>query len=271
MQNRLVDVEKAVELINDGDSVTLSGVSMVRAPMGFVREIIKAGKKDLYLIDREPGMDFDILIAAKAVKKVRVAMLGFELFGLALNFRRAVENKEIEWLEDTCGAITNALRAGASGMPFVVVKGILGTDLVEIHEKEGTWKIINDPFTGEKILAVKAINPDVAVIHVQKADKYGNASIEGSRFEDVYKAKGAKKVIITAEEIVDTEYFMKYPERNTIPYFYVDAVVHMPKGAYPTACPNYYDPDYDEIRRYLAMCREGKVDEYIKEWIEKEV
>lgn len=271
MQNKLIDVETAVEFINDGDSVTFSGVSMTRVPIGFVKEIIKASRKNLYLIDREPGMDFDILIAAKAVKKVRTAMLGFELFGLAPNFRKAVESKEIEWLEDTCGAITNAFRAGASGMPFVVVKGVLGTDLVKIHEKEGTWKVINDPFNGEKILAVKAINTDVAVIHVQKADRYGNASIEGPRFEDVYKAKGAKKLIITAEEIVDTEYFKKFPERNTIPYFYVDAVVHLPKGAYPTACPNYYYADYDEIRRYLSMCKEGRVEEYIKEWIKKEV
>ena len=269
MKDKLVDAEKAVELINDGDSTTFSGVSMVRAPMGFIKEIIKAGKKDLYIIDREPGMDFDILIAAKAVRKVRFAMLGFELFGLAPNFRKAAESKEIEWIEDTCGAITNAFRAGASGIPFVVVKGILGTDLVKIHEREGTWKVIKDPFNGEEILAVKAVNTDVAVIHVQKADRYGNASIEGSRFEDVYKAKGAKKLIITAEEIVDTEYFKKFPERNTIPYFYTTAVVHMPKGAYPTACPNYYPPDYDEIRRYLSMCREGKVDEYIKEWIER--
>ena len=267
MKEKLVDVEKAVELLNDGDSVTFSGVSMVRVPMAFIREIIKAGKKDLYLIDREPGIDFDILIAAKAVRKVRFAMVGFELFGLAPNFRKAAESQEIEWIEDTCGAITNAFRAGASGIPFVVVKGILGTDLVKIHEKEGTWKVIKDPFNGGEILAVKAVNPDVAVIHVQKADKFGNASIEGSRFEDVYKAKGAKKLILTAEEIVDPDYFRKFPERNTIPYFYADAVVHMPKGAYPTACPNYYHADYDEIRRYLSMCREGKVEEYLNQWI----
>ncbi len=269
MKEKLVDSETALELITDGCSITFSGVSMVRKPMGFIAKIIEAKKKDLYIIDREAGMDFDLLIAAKCVKKARAAMVGFELFGLAMNLRKAVESGEVDFIEETCGAITNALRAGSQGMPFVPVKGIIGTDLVDLHVKEGNWKVIDDPFSGEKILAVKAVNPDVAVIHVQKADKFGNSSIEGCRFEDVYKAKSAKNVIITAEEIVSTDYFKKYPERNTIPYFYVDAVVHMPKGAYPTSCPNYYDVDYDEIRRYVKMCREGKVGEYIDEFVKR--
>ncbi|HDN74476.1 acyl CoA--acetate/3-ketoacid CoA transferase subunit alpha [Archaeoglobales archaeon ex4484_92] len=266
-KDKLVNPAEAVELIEDGNSITFSGVSVVRVPMVLIREIVKSGKKDLYLIDREPGLDFDLLVAAKLVRKVRFAMVGFELFGLAPNVRKAIERKEIEWLEDTCGAITNAFRAGSFGIPFIPVKGIFGSDLLNIHEKEGTWKVIRDPFDGEKIIAVKSINPDVAVIHVQKADKLGNSSIEGSKFEDVYKAKSAKKVIITAEEIVETDYFKQYPERNTIPYFYVDAVVHAPKGAYPTACPNYYPPDYDEIRRYLSASKEGKIEEYIQKWV----
>lgn len=264
-----MSAEEAVELIPDGCSITFSGVSMVRKPMGIIAKIIKAKKKDLYVIDREPGMDFDILIASGCVKKARAAMVGFELFGLAPNFRKAVEQGTIEFIEDTCGAITNAFRAGSQGMPFVPVKGIIGTDLVDLHLKLGNWKIIDDPFNGGKILVVKAINPDVAIIHVQKADKYGNSSIEGCRFEDVYKAKSAKTLIISAEEIVPTEYFKQNPERNTIPYFYVDAVVHMPKGAYPTSCPNYYEVDYEEIRRYVKMSREGKVKEYIEEFIRR--
>uniref|UniRef100_A0A7C3YH64 CoA transferase subunit A n=1 Tax=Geoglobus ahangari TaxID=113653 RepID=A0A7C3YH64_9EURY len=269
MKEKLMDAKEAVELIPDGCSITFSGVSMVRKPMGFVAEIIKAKKKDLYLIDREAGMDFDILVAAKCVKKVRAAMVGFEIFGLALNLRRAVEQGEVKFIEETCGAITNAFRAGSQGIPFVPVKGILGTDLVDIHVKEGNWKIIEDPFSGDKMVAVRAVNPDVAVIHVQKADKFGNSSIEGARFEDVYKAKASKRLIITAEEIVPTDYFKQNPEKNTIPYFYVDAVVHMPKGAYPTGCPNYYDPDYDEIRRYVSLCKEGKVEEYIEEFVKR--
>ncbi len=269
MKEKLIDIDEAVELVQDGSMVTFSGVSMVRKPMAFVAKIIEKKKKNLTLVDREPGMDFDILVAAGCVSVVRAAMVGFELFGLPPNVRRATEKGEIEFIEETCGAIANALRAGSMGIPFVPVKGVLGTDLVELHEKLGNWKVIEDPFTGEKILAVKAIRPDIAVIHVQKADKYGNSSIEGSRFEDVYKAKSAKKLIITAEEIVSPEYFRQHPEKNTIPYFYVDAVVHIPKGAYPTACPNYYPPDYDEIRRYLKLCREGKVLEYIEEFVRR--
>ena len=269
MKEKLVSIDEAVDLVEDGCTITFSGVSMVRKPMAFVAAIIRAGKKDLYLVDREPGMDFDILVAAKLVKGIRAAMVGFELFGLAPNVRKAVESGEIECVEETCGAIANALRAAAMGVGFLLVKGILGTDLVELHTRLGNWKVIEDPFTGEKVLAVKALRPDVAVLHVQKADKFGNSSIEGSRFEDVYKAKAAKKLIVTAEEIVPTDYFKQHPERNTVPYFYVDAVVHVPKGAYPTACPNYYPPDYDEIRRYLSMSREGRVGEYIEEFVRR--
>jgi len=267
MKEKLVDVKEAVNLVPDGCLITFSGVSMVRKPMAFVAELIKSKKSGLFIVDREPGMDFDMLVAAGCVKKVRFAMVAFELFGLAPNVRKAVENGTIECIEDTCGAIANAFRAGTMGISFVPVKGVINTDLVDLHTKIGNWKVVDDPFTGEKVLLVKALNPDVAVIHVQKADKYGNASIEGSRFEDVYKAKSAKTLIITTEEIVPTDYFKENPDKNTIPYFYVDAVVHIPKGAYPTACPNYYPPDYDEIRRYLQFCREGKVGEYIEEFV----
>jgi len=269
MKEKLVDIGEAVEIVEDGSVVTFSGVSMVRKPMAFVAKLIEAKKKDLILVDREPGMDFDILVAANAVRTVRAAMVGFELFGLAPNVRRAAEEGRIEFVEETCGAIVAALRAGSMGLPFLPVKGVVGTDLVDLHVKLGNWKIVEDPFGGGEILVVKALRPDVAVIHVQKADKFGNSSIEGSRFEDVYKAKGAKKVIVTAEEIVPTDYFKENPDRNTIPYFYVDAVVHVPNGAFPTACPNYYPPDYGEVRRYLAMCREGKVGEYIEEFVRR--
>lgn len=269
MKDKLVDLDAAVDLVESGDTLTFSGVSMVRKPMAFIAKLIQSGKKDFTIIDREPGMDFDILIAAGCVKCARAAMVGFELFGLAPNVRRAVQEGEIQFIEETCGAVVNGLRAGAMGLPFLPVKGIIGTDLVELHEKLGNWKIINDPFGGGEIVAVKAIVPDVAVIHVQKADRHGNASLEGSRFEDVYKAKAAKNLIITAEEIVPTDYFKENPERNTIPYCYTTAVVHVPKGAYPTACPNYYPPDYEEVLRYLKMCREGKVKEYIDEFIKR--
>ena len=271
MISKLVSLSEAVSDIPDSSSITFSGVSMVRVPMKFIKEMIRQGKRDLYLIDREPGIDFDILIAAGAVRKVRYAMLGFELFGLALNFRRAVEKGEIEHLEDTCGAIVNGFRAGAYGLPFMPVKGIIGSDLVKVHEREGTWKVVNDPFDGREIVLVKAIQPDYAVIHVQKADEYGNASIEGARFEDVYKAKAAKNLIITAEEIIDTNYFRENPDKNIIPYFYTKYVVHLPKGAYPTACPNYYEADYDEIMRYVNMAREGRTSDYIKYWLSREV
>ncbi len=131
------------------------------------------------------------------------------------------------------------------------VKGVLGSSLVPLHEKEGTWKVSEDPFSGEKIVLVKAIIPDVAIIHVNKADEEGNSEIQGPLYEDEFKAKAAKKVIITAEEIVPKTYF--YGKRPTINSEYVTAVVHTYKGAEPTSMYPLYDADYEGILSILGQ------------------
>jgi len=128
---------------------------------------------------------------------------------------------------------------------------------------------VEDPFTGEKMVAVRAIEPDVAIVHAQKADKYGNVRIEGPFYEDVIKAKAAKKVVVTVEEIISNEEFRKMPEATTIPHFLVDAVVEAPKGAYPASCFNYYDADYGHIQEYMKWANEGRFEEYLKKYVHR--
>ncbi|MCY0859294.1 MAG: CoA transferase subunit A [Sulfolobaceae archaeon] len=239
----------AIELINDGDMITISGISIYRNPMAFIYELVKSNKKDLYFVDREPGFGLEVLLRHGIVKKVRVAMSTLEWFGIPPYFRKKIESKEVELLEDTCGAFMAGIRAGAMGVPFIPVRGVLGSDLVKLHERYGTWKVIQDPFNGDEIVLVKAINPDVAIIHVHKADEEGNAEILGPLYEDEFKARAAKKVIITAEEIVDKSYF--YGRRPTINGIYVTAVVHAPRGAEPTGMYGLYDPDYEAIANFL--------------------
>ncbi|MCE4614186.1 MAG: hypothetical protein F7B60_01465 [Desulfurococcales archaeon] len=262
--SKLVRLDEALELVEDGMSITISGITFSRNPMTFIAGLIKTGKKDLYFIDREPGFGLDILVASGAVRGVRAAMATFELYGLAPSVRSAVEHGRIEFLEDTCGAIIAGWKAGAYGIPFMPVRGVLGSDLVKLHEEAGTWKVIKDPFDGEEVLAVRSVEPDVAVVHVHYSDEYGNAMIEGPRYEDELKVRSSKKVILTAEKIVHSDYLRMVPHVLSASTLHVDAVVYAHMGAWPTAMYGLYQADYDSIGEYYNSVKKGKA----MEWIE---
>ena len=264
MKKVLTSLPKAAAMVEDGALVTLGGATFHRAPMAFVRELVRQGRKDLNLVDREPAIDFDLLIGAGCVAMVRAGMVAFEVLGMAPNFRRKSEAGEIVVKEGACQPIISGLRAAAMGLPSLPVKGMLGSDLMDISEIVGGQKAFEDPFTGETLIAVRAIEPDVAVIHAQKADAFGNTRIEGPLYEDVIKAKAARTVVVTAEEIVDTAEFRKAPESTTLPHFLVDAVVHAPNGAWPCSCCNHYDTDYDHLREYLAAAKADRFAEYLE-------
>jgi glutaconate CoA-transferase subunit A len=263
----MTSLKEAAQLINDGDLVTTGGATFHRAPMELLRELIRQGRRDLSLVDREPAIDFDLLIGAGCVSKVRAGMVAFEVFGMAPNFRKKAEAHELIVKEGACQPIIAGLRAAAMGLPSLPVKGMLGSDVLEISEIIGGYRQVEDPFTGEKLIAVRAIEPDVAIIHAQKADRYGNVRIEGPRYEDVIKAKAARTVVVTVEEIIPTEEFRKMPELTTLPHFLVDAVVEVPRGAHPTSCFNYYDADYDHITEYLACCQQGRFADYLDRYV----
>jgi glutaconate CoA-transferase subunit A len=263
MKSVLTGLEEAAGLVDDGALVTFGGATFSRAPMEFVRELVRQGKKDLNLIDREPAIDFDLLIGAGCVAMVRTGMLAFEVFGMAPNFRKKSEKGEIVTKEGACQPIIAGFRAAAMGLPSLPIKGMLGSDLLTISEVIGSQKQIEDPFTGETMIAVKAIEPDVAVIHAQKADEYGNVRIEGPLYEDVIKAKAARKVVVTVEELIPNSEIRKNPEATSIPHFIVDAVVETPRGAYPCSCFNYYDVDYEHIQQYLKAAAKDQFEQYL--------
>ena len=169
--------------------------------------------------------------------------------------------------EGACQPIIAGLRAAAMGLPSIPIKGMLGSDLLTISEVIGSQKQIEDPFTGEKMIAVRAIEPDVAIIHAQKSDEFGNVRIEGPLYEDVIKAKAAKKVIVTVEELITNSEIRKMPEATTLPHFIVDSVVETPKGAYPCSCFNYYNVEYDHIQEYLKAAAKGEFDQYLDKYV----
>jgi len=268
MEKKLYSLEDAIaKFVSDGDVVAIGGIGRNRCPMEAVREVIRQGKKDLHIVGREKGMDFDMLIGAGCVRKVSFALVSLEEFGLAPNFRKFAQEGKIEIDEHACGSIINSIRASAMGIPSIPVRGLIGSDVFRYNEN---IKEFVCPFTGEKMVLVKAVNPDVAIIHAHRADEYGNIQIFGSYWEDILMAKGAKKVIVTVEEIIEHEEIRKNPFNTAIPYFYVSAVVHAPRGAYPTSCDSYYNYDDEHIKEYakLAKTEEG-FNEYLKKYVFK--
>ena len=153
------------------------------------------------------------------------------------------------------------LRAAAYGLPFMPVRGLEGSSLSEV----GEFAEVSCPFTGERLYAVPALRPDFALLHVQKADPEGNASILGAPFEDVLLSRAARRVILTAEEIVDAEHLKERPEMVQIPSFLVEAVVEAPGGALPCACPPLYDYDREEIGKVCRLLKEGRWEECLKD------
>jgi len=267
MRRVLTSLEEAARLVKDGDVITTGGATFHRAPMEMLRELIRQGRKELVLVDREPAIDFDILIGAGCVAKVRAGLLAFELLGFAPNFRKKSQAREIVTKEGACQPIMAGFRAAAMGVPSLTVRGMLGSDLLGISEMLGSQREVEDPFTGEKLIAVRAIEPDVAILHVHEADAYGNCRIEGPHYEDVIKAKAARKVVVSAEKIVPTEEFQKRPGETTIPHFLVDAVVECPRGAYPCSCHGRYDADYDHVRVYIDAANNERFGEYLDQHV----
>lgn len=266
---KLVSMGEAVGLVRDNDEVTISGMTFFRNPMALISAIIRAGVKGLSFVDREPGLGLDVMVASGAVSKVRAAMATFEHYGLAPTVRKKAEEGAISYLEDTCGAIIAGLRAGAQGVPFMPVRGILGSDLLKIHEAAGTWKVMKDPFTGEELVAVRAIEPDVALIHVQVSDEYGNAVIMGPRFEDELKIRAAKRVILSAEKVVSSDELKRLTRDLGLTLsatsLYVSAVVRAPEGAWPTGVYGLYEPDYEAIGAYYKAAKQGSAMEWIRD------
>ena len=161
-----------------------------------------------------------------------------------------------------------ALRAGAYGIPFMPVGGMWGSDLLEL--RPDFFQIMNSPFGDEKVVTVKALVPDWAIIHVHEADEFGNARIIGSEFQDALLARAAKKTIITAERIVDTESFRKNPESTNVPHFLVEAVVLAPKGARPGICFGEYETvDAGGMKAYTKAIKEGTMNEFLVAVTEK--
>ncbi len=253
--------------VQDGISVAMGCGLESLIPFAASYEIIRQRKRNLTLIAPISDIQFDQLIGAGCVEKIITSWVGNVAAGLGHNYRRAAEAgipRPIEIEEHSNFTIGLGLQAAASGLPFLPTKTVKGSDFANGEQ----FKRVNCPFTGEELLAVRAIRPDVAVLHVQRADKEGNAHLWGNFGVTREAALAAKKVILTCEEIVDHEVIVSDPNRTVIPGFVVSSVVHEPLGSHPSPTQGYSRRDDDFYFEYhkATRTREG-----FEQWLQKYV
>lgn len=253
MADKVASLAAAVGAVRDGAVLALGGNTLHRGPCAAVHEIVRQRRRGLELVKTAGAYDVDLLCGTGCAASVSAGFIGFEtVYGLAPSYRRAVQQGEVEAKEHACYTVIAGLRAAIQGVPFMPVAGMFGSDLLAARG----FRTVQDPYTGQDVVAAPALVPDVAIIHVQEADAEGNARIVGTRFEDVLMAQAARHVIITAEQIVDGASFEAAPETVAIPGFMVAAVVEAPRGAWPCSCAGCYDFDAHYLARYVAASKD---------------
>jgi glutaconate CoA-transferase subunit A len=250
----LVPLAEAIStLIHDGDTVAMEGFTHL-IPMAAGHEVIRQERRDLTVIRMTPDLIYDQLIGMGCVKRLIFSWGGNPGVGSLHRFRDAVENgwpHPIEIEEHGHAAMASAYAAGASGLPFAALRGYLGSDLPK-HNPNIRW--VDCPFTGERLAAVPAIRPDVAVIHAQKADRRGNVLMWGILGVQKEAVLAAKRSIVTVEEIVDD--LQAPPNATVLPSWVVNAVAHVPHGASPSYAHGYYARDNAFYKHWDTVSRD---------------
>ena len=262
----IVGLREAVAgLVGDGDTVALEGFTHL-IPFAAAHEVIRQERRDLTLVRMTPDLIYDQMIGVGTARKLVFSWGGNPGVGSLHRFRDAVENgwpRPLEIEEHSHAGMANRYAAGASNLPFAVLRGYVGTDLAKVTP---TVAPITCPFTGEELMAVPALNPDVAVIHAQQADRKGNAALWGITGIQKEAALSAKKVIVTVEEVVDD--FDAHSFGIVLPSVAVDAVAVEPRGAYPSYAHGYYSRDNSFYEAWDAISRDR---EGFQGWMGKHV
>lgn len=262
LDKRMSEAEAVERFIHDGDYVGTELYGTVRCPMSLVNEIIRQGVKDLRLVG-QGVTELDILLAAKLVKVMDITYVGLEVYGVSNVFRRLAESGQIETcVEWSNGGLVTRFKAAAMGVPFLPVRSMLGTDTY----KYSAAKTVECPFTGDPICLVPALILDVGLIHVHRADKYGNAQIDGISGFATEMARASKRLIISTEEIIPNDEIRKNPGETIIPYFLVDAVVEAPFGSHPGEMCYVYERDEPQIKEWVEV---SKTEEGAQAYLDK--
>jgi len=264
VDKRMTEAEAINHYVNDGDYIGTELYGTVRCPVSLVSEIIRQGKKDLRLAG-QGVYEADLLLAAGLIKELDITYIGLEVYGVSNCLRREVESGRVErCVEWSNASLAWRFKAAAMGVPFIPTRSMLGTDTL----KYSAAKVARDPFTGDPVCLLPALILDVGLIHVHRADKYGNAQIDGISGFAAELARASKRLIISAEKIVDCEEIRSHPDRTIIPYYLVDAVVEAPFGSHPGEMCYIYKRDEAHIREWVEASKDEEttqvfLDEYI--------
>src|SRR3990170_413869 len=263
--SKLTSLKNAINLhISDGDTVYSAGFTHL-IPFAAGHEIIRQNKKNLVLARATPDLIYDQMVAAGCARKVIFSYMGNPGVGSLRIVRSAIELGKLEWEEYSHFGMITRLQAGASGLPFLPMNQTGATDLEKANPN---IKRIPDPYGGKDVIVVPALHPDVAIVHVQRADENGNAHLWGIIGEQKEAAFAAKKVILTAEEIVDESVIRSDPNRTMIPGIVVTAVCHVPFACHPSYAQGCYDRDNDFYLRWDKISESRpEVEAWLKEWV----
>lgn len=265
MTSKLCTLADAVSRnVADGDLIYAAGFTHL-IPFAAGHEIIRQGRKNLVLARATPDLLYDQMTAAGCARKIIFSYMGNPGVGSLRVIRQEIEAGRLEWEEYSHFGMISRLQAGASGLPFLPMNPTAATDL-EKHNPQ--YRRVVDPYSGKEVVVVPPLNPDVAIIHVQRCDVEGNAQIWGIIGEQKEAAFATRRVILTAEEIVSEEVIRSDPNRTLIPGFLVDAVCHTPYCAHPSYTQGYYDRDNSFYIAWDKLSeRREEVYKYLDEWI----
>ncbi len=285
-ENKVMDLSTAVDrFIKDGAHISIGGFTINRNPMAAVYEIIRQGKKALHLYAHSNGQGVDELVGGGCIEKLEIAYAGTGRFApTCIRFRKAVQSGELLVEDYSNYQMTLRFMAGAMGVPFLPTRSGLGSDIIQkmgfnnaLRQQDSKLPnkkthVLENPFGNwggaEKLVLVPAIHPDVTILHAQRVDTQGTVRIQGLPFSDIEQARASKKLIVTCEELVEPRDLRKNPDLNHIPFFCVDAVVHVPYGAYPTACYGSYDYDPVFLKKYDDIAKDDKRHtEYLNQYV----
>ncbi|MCE5242178.1 MAG: CoA-transferase [Syntrophobacteraceae bacterium] len=269
VDKRMTLKEAVSKFINDGDIVYYGGFQIM-VPMAITREIIRQRKKNLHIINASTDVGgLDLLVGGGCVSEMHLAWAMNWYVKATYAIRRAFQSGELKRYDLSNFGATSALIGGFLGVPFLPVRGNIGTDMLKYNPTDA--KVIEDPFTGQPITVVRSWRADVAIIHAQVADRLGNVVTWGTRgVTDEFGTMGSKRgVIVTAEKIVEPEEVRSDPDRTIVPYFKTLAVVECPFGAHPSACRGFYGLDI-RFCQYQGKYERDKdlLPRFIEEWID---
>lgn len=262
---KLISLREAINrYISDGDSVYAAGFTHL-IPFAAGHEIIRQNKQRLTLARATPDLIYDQMIAAGCAQKIIFSYMGNPGVGSLRVVRREIETGNLDWEEYSHFGMISRLQAGSTGLPFMPMNLTAAADLENANDN---YKYVIDPYSGKKVVVVPALNPDVAIIHAQRADVNGNVHIWGITGEQKEAAFASSKVIITAEEIISEDRIRSDPNRTLIPGFIVSAVCHVPYAAHPSYTQGYYDRDNEFYLNWDKISKSKEtVQQYLDEWV----